>query len=123
MTDSKVPDAQAGAERAYTLTLAAQAGSTLIMESAGMMASLMAANFESYVIDNDILGAVQRTVRGIEVNDDTLSYGTIEEVVYGEGHFLGSAQTIERMETDYFYPIIGDRQSPAMSSDRSPSYS
>lgn len=114
MTDSKVPDAQAGAERANTLTLAAQAGSTLIMESAGMMASLMAANFESYVIDNDILGAVQRSVRGIEVNDDTLSYGTIEEVVYGEGHFLGSAQTIARMETDYFYPTIGDRQAPAI---------
>lgn len=113
MSDSKLPDAQSGAEKGYTVALAAQAGSTLIMESAGMQASLMGANYESYVIDNDMLGAVQRTVRGIEVNDDTLSYDVIKETVFGEGHYLGSAQTIERMETDYFYPAVGDRQPPA----------
>ena len=113
MTDSKLPDAQAGAEKAYTLALAANAGSTLIMESAGMHASLLGASYESYVIDNDILGAVQRTVRGIEVTDETLSFDVIKNVVNGEGHFLGQPQTIGRMETDYVYPSIGDRNSPA----------
>lgn len=113
MTDSKLPDAQSGAEKAYTLALAANAGSTLIMESAGMHASLLGANYESYVIDNDMLGAVQRTVRGIEVTDETLSFEVIKNVVNGEGHFLGQAQTIERMETDYVYPGVGDRQTPA----------
>ena len=114
MSDSKLPDAQAGAEKGYTLALAAQAGSSLIMESAGMHASLMGTVFESYVIDNDMLGAIQRTVRGIEVTDDTLSYEVIRDVVYGEGHFLGSQQTISRMESDYFYPGIGDRNSPTV---------
>lgn len=114
MTDSKTPDAQAGMERGYTLTLAANAGADLIMESAGMHASLMASNIESFVIDNDNLGAINRTVRGIEVNDETLSYDVIEKVIYGEGHFLGSDQTIERMETDYYYPPLGDRYPPAV---------
>ena len=114
MTDSKTPDAQAGMERGYTLTLAAQAGADLIMESAGMHASLMATCMESFVIDNDNLGAVNRTVRGIEVSDETLSYEVIGEVIHGEGHFLGSAQTIERMETDYYYPPMGDRYPPAV---------
>lgn len=113
MTDSKVPDAQSGAEKAYTIALAANAGNTLIMESAGMQASLLGANYEAYVIDNDMLGAVQRTVRGIEVNEETLSFEVIKNVVNGEGHFLGQAQTIERMETDYFYPLVGDRDTPA----------
>ncbi len=90
MSDSKLPDAQSGAEKGYTLALAAQAGSSLIMESAGMHASLLGASFESYVIDNDTLGAVQRTVRGIEVNEDTLSFDVIKDVVNGEGHFLGT---------------------------------
>ena len=112
MSDSKLPDTQSGAEKGYTLALAAQAGSTLIMESAGMQASLLGASFESYVIDNDTLGAVQRTVRGIEVNEETLSFETIKNVVNGEGHFLGQSQTIERMETHYFYPAVGDRNSP-----------
>ena len=110
MTDSKLPDAQSGAEKAYTLALAANAGSTLIMESAGMHASLLGASYESYVIDNDMLGAVQRTVRGIEVTDETLSFEVIKNVVHGEGHFLGEPQTIERMKTDYVYPGVGDRQ-------------
>ena len=112
MSDSKLPDAQSGAEKGYTVALAAQAGSTLIMESAGMQASLLGVSLESFVIDNDTLGAVQRTVRGIEVNDETLAFDVIQNVVNGEGHFLGQSQTIERMESDYFYPKVGDRNSP-----------
>ncbi len=114
MSDSKIPDAQAGMERGYTLALAAQSGADLIMESAGMHASLMASSFESFVVDNDNLGAVNRTVRGIEVTDETLSYDVIKQVIHGEGHFLGSDQTISRMETDYFYPPMGDRYPPAV---------
>ncbi|MEM8863733.1 MAG: trimethylamine methyltransferase family protein, partial [Chloroflexota bacterium] len=110
-------DAQAGMERGSTLTLAATAGADLIMESAGMHASLMASSIESFVIDNDNLGSVGRAVRGIEVNDDTLSYDVIEKVIYGEGHFLGSDQTISRMETDYYYPPMGDRYPPAVWSE------
>ncbi len=117
MSDAKLPDAQSGSEKAYTLTLAAHAGSTLILETAGMQASLMSTALESYVIDNDLLGSVQRTVRGIEVNDETLAYEVIRAVVQGEGHFLGNPQTIERMETDYFYPALGDRNSPAVWED------
>jgi len=46
------------------------------------------------------------------VDDETLSFDTIRDVVTGVGHFLGHSQTIERMETDYFYPAITDRLSP-----------
>lgn len=114
MSDSKVPDAQAGMERGSTLSMAALSGASLIMESAGMHASLMASSIESFVIDNDNNGSVNRAVRGIEVNDDTLSYDVIKETIYGEGHFLGSDQTIGRMETDYFYPPMADRYSAAV---------
>ena len=30
----------------------------------------------------------------------------------GPGHFLGHAQTLDVMQTEYFYPLVGDRQSP-----------
>ncbi len=111
MTDSKVPDAQSGAEKGYTITLAAQAGACMVHESAGMHASLMGTVLESYVADNDLLGAVQRTVRGIEVNDETLSIDVIKEVVNGDGHFLGAAQTLALMKSDYLYPEVGNRLS------------
>jgi trimethylamine--corrinoid protein Co-methyltransferase len=113
MTDSKVPDAQAGLEKGYNHSLVANSGANLIYESAGMQASLLGCCIESLVIDNDSIGASLRTVRGIEVNEDTLSFEAIRQVcVEGPGHFLGHDQTLQRMQTDYVYPLVGDRSSP-----------
>ena len=113
MTDSKLPDAQSGYEKGYTLALAAQAGANLIYESAGMHASLLGFCMESLVIDNDMIGGVLRTVRGIDVAEENLSVATIRDVcIDGPGHFLGHGQTLELMETEYVYPKVGDRTSP-----------
>ena len=112
MADSKMPDNQAGHEKGVTVTLAAQAGANLIYESAGMLASLLACSFEAIVIDNDMLGAINRTLRGIEINKDTLSVETINEVVHGPSHFLGQDQTLSMMQSEYVYPEVGDRLSP-----------
>ena len=113
MTDSKVPDAQSGYEKGYTEALSGLAGGNLIYESAGMHASLLGVCYESFVIDNDIIGSVLRTVRGIEVTEDSLSVEAIRETcIGGPGHFLGHGQTLELMERDYVYPEVGDRASP-----------
>jgi len=112
MADSKLPDNQAGHEKGLTVALAGNAGANLVYESAGMLASLLACSFEGLVIDNDMLGAVNRTVRGIEINPDTLSVEVIRDVVHGAGHFLGQDQTLAIMQSEYVYPDIGDRLSP-----------
>jgi len=109
MTDSKLPDAQAGYEKGISVAMAALAGCNNVSESAGMMASLMGVSFESMVIDNDMLGTVMRVVRGIEVNEETLSYQAIEDTVNGEGHFLRNEQTLSLMKTEYLYPTLADR--------------
>lgn len=113
MADSKIPDAQAGYEKGYNYALVGNSGANLIYESAGMHASLLGFCLESLVIDNDAIGASLRTVRGIEVDDDSLSIETIKQVcIEGPGHFLGHDQTIGRMQKDYVYPTVGDRTSP-----------
>jgi len=112
MADSKLPDHQAGHEKALTVALAAHSGANVIYESAGMLASLLACSTEALVIDNDMLGAVMRTVRGIEVDETTLSADVIRDVVDGPGHFLGHQQTLEIMQSEYIYPAVGDRLSP-----------
>jgi trimethylamine--corrinoid protein Co-methyltransferase len=112
MTDAKLPDNQAGYEKGINITLAAMAGANSIGEAAGMMGSLMGCSFESLVIDNDMIGCIQRALRGIEVNEDTLSLDVIREVVLdGPGHFLSHRQTLELMETEYLYPKVADRAS------------
>jgi trimethylamine--corrinoid protein Co-methyltransferase len=110
MSDSKFPDNQAGYEKGITTVLAGMAGANMVFESAGMLASLIGCSFEALVIDNDMLGSVQRAVRGIEVSDETLSYEVLEEVCCGgPGHFLGQPQTLSIMESEYLYPELGDR--------------
>ncbi|MEZ5590460.1 MAG: trimethylamine methyltransferase family protein [Gammaproteobacteria bacterium] len=113
ISDSKIPDAQMGFERGYSHALVGNAGANLIYESAGMHASLLGFCLESAVIDNDAIGAALRTVRGIEVNDDTLSLAAIRDVcLNGPGHYLGHAQTLSLMQTEYLYPLVADRSSP-----------
>jgi trimethylamine--corrinoid protein Co-methyltransferase len=111
MSDAKMPDAQMGYEKGITAVVAGLAGANRIMESAGMMASLMGVSYEALVIDNDMLGMAERVVRGIEVTDETLSLDTIKAAVLGEGHYLGAADTLKSMETEYVYPEVADRAS------------
>ncbi|MEM7538570.1 MAG: trimethylamine methyltransferase family protein [Chloroflexota bacterium] len=116
-TDSKIPDAQSGYEKALTVTLAAQAGSNMITQAAGAQASLMSVAFESYVIDNDMLGSIMRAISPIDVNETTLATDMIDEIVRGEGHFLGHPETFQRMQSDFLYPQLADRRPPQEWSD------
>jgi trimethylamine--corrinoid protein Co-methyltransferase len=76
-----------------------------------MLESLLTIAYEQYVIDDDINGAIMRMVRGIEVTDETLSVDVIEQVCLGEGHYLGTQQSLNLMTTEYYYPHTTDRQS------------
>ena len=110
LTDSKIPDAQAGYEKGITGLAAALAGANYIHHSAGFLESMLTVAYEQYVIDDDINGAILRVVRGIEVDDDTLSVDLIDQVCRGEGHYLGTQQSLSLMNTEYYYPHSSDRQ-------------
>jgi trimethylamine--corrinoid protein Co-methyltransferase len=112
LADSKLPDIQAGYEKGITGLAAALAGSNYIHHSAGFLESLLTVAYEQYVIDDDINGSIMRAVRGIEVNEETLSLAVIAEVcgAAGPGHFLGTQQSLALMNTEYYYPHTADRQ-------------
>ncbi len=109
-TDSKAPDGQASYERCLAVAMAAQAGCNLVTQACGMHGALMGVSFESYVIDNDMLGSILRSLSTIDVSAETLFPAGIAEAVRGEGHFLGEADTYARMETDFLYPMLADRR-------------
>ena len=110
ITEAKAADNQAGYEKSYTVTLAAQAGADMVQLSVGMLGSIMVASPESLVIDSDMCGAILRSVRGVEVEPAYLDLASIENVVSGEGHYLGEPQTLELMRSEYVYPELGDRR-------------
>jgi len=114
MTDSKIPDNQAGVEKAINALMTGMSGANMIHESAGMQASLLGCCFEAMAIDSEMIGFVLRILRGIEVTDETLSVELIGEVVKGPGHYLGSDQTLSLMDSEYIYPELGDRLQPTL---------
>ena len=113
MTDSKIADAQAGYEKGYTVVLAAQAGADMINLSVGMLGSIMVASREAMVIDDEMCGAILRTVRGVDTSAGMIDLESIERVVTGDGHYLGQQQTLDLMTTEYVYPVLGDRDNVA----------
>lgn len=113
MADAKVPDVQSGYEKGITDVMAGLSGLNMVYESAGMHASLLGFCLESLIIDNDMLGQCLRTIRGIDVDDASLSIDTIRDVcLNGPGHYLGHSDTLDRMQRDYIYPKLGNRMSP-----------
>lgn len=113
ISDSKLPDMQAGWEQGITNTLAGLAGLNMCYEAIGMHASLLGFCFESITLGDDLLGQAMRCVRGIDVTEDAVSIETIRAVcLEGPGHYLGSDQTLRLMQTEYIYPKVGNRMSP-----------
>lgn len=113
MSDSKLPDMQAGWETGILNVMAGLSGLNMVYEAVGMHASLLGFCLESLVLGDDMLGQVQRCVRGIDVTEDSVSIETMRSVCLdGPGHYLGHSQTLELMQTEYVYPVVADRTSP-----------
>lgn len=110
MTDAKVPDAQYGLEKALTFSLAAHAGANRLCEFGGMIGSLMGCSFESMVIDDEAGGMILRTLRGIEVSDETMAVDVIHKCAIDPGHFLGNPHTLSYMNSEFVYPQLMDRE-------------
>ncbi|MEM9427071.1 MAG: trimethylamine methyltransferase family protein [Pseudomonadota bacterium] len=113
MADSKLPDMQTGWEQGMTNVLAGLSGLNMVYEAAGMQASLLGFCLEGLVLGDDLVGQALRCVRGIEVTEDSVSLDVMRAVCLdGPGHYLGSEQTLSLMQTEYTYPVLGNRMSP-----------
>ncbi|SLN33183.1 trimethylamine methyltransferase family protein [Ruegeria meonggei] len=110
MTDAKIPDAQYGLEKALTFTLAAHAGANRLCEFGGMIGSLMGCSFESMVIDDEAGGMILRSLRGIEVTEETMAVDVIHQCAIDPGHFLGNPHTLSYMNSEFVYPRLMDRE-------------
>ena len=110
MTDSKTLDAQSGYESALTAMLCALSGANFIHDAAGLMEFAMTVCYEKYVIDNEILGMVMRSVQGIRVDDDTLALDLIKQAGPG-GNFVAARHTRRFMRSEHYQPTLSDRLS------------
>jgi trimethylamine--corrinoid protein Co-methyltransferase len=101
LSDAKIPDAQAGWEKAYTTCLAVISGNNYIHHAAGMLESMLCISYEQYILDDEIIGQGCKMLEGVNTDDDHLAYETIMGVGPG-GHYLASDHTMRHMRNEYF---------------------
>lgn len=110
LTESKIPDIQAGIEKAFNILQVALAGGNYIHHAAGMLESMLTISYEQFVIDNDIIGMALRALEDIKVDEDRLALEVINKAGPG-GNFLTQPHTVKYARSDeYFVPRTADRK-------------
>jgi trimethylamine--corrinoid protein Co-methyltransferase len=111
VTESKIPDMQAGYESAITLLMLALAGCNLIMDAVGgaLGPGIDAMSFEKAIIDNEIAGIASRILKGIDVSYENLALDVISEVGPG-GQYLSHKHTLNMFFKEHFMPKISDKR-------------
>jgi len=108
-TDAKISDAQAGYEKALGAFMQISAGNTLVW-GIGMMDVACAGSYEEAVIDDEIVEMVFRSLRGIEVNEDSLALDVIERVGIG-GNYIRERHTLRNFMKELSQVRVSDRRS------------
>jgi trimethylamine--corrinoid protein Co-methyltransferase len=109
LTTSKLVDAQAAYETQMCLWPALLAHTNYIMHAAGWLEGGLTFSFEKLIVDCEQLAMFQHLFAGTEISDATLALDSIREVGPG-GHHFGTAHTIARYASEFFLPIVADRQ-------------
>ena len=107
-TDSKVLDAQAGIESAFSI-LAQGLGGLNLIHDVGYMNGGMICSAEMLVLGDEVVGMAKRFIRGIEVTRDTLARDVIQKVGPG-GNFLQEEHTFRHFRQELWMPTLLNRQ-------------
>ncbi|GAB4544578.1 MAG: trimethylamine methyltransferase family protein [Anaerolineae bacterium] len=94
-TSSNALDPQFAYERLANALLPALAGVD-ILSGVGMGGGLVG-GLEIVVIDDEIISLIKHIVNGCEVNEDTLAYDVMQEVIPRDGVFLAEMHTVRHM--------------------------
>lgn len=120
LTDAKLLNAQAGYEAMLTCMACRESGINIMTQSAGIMNSYLAVSYEKLITDFEIISFVNRYLRDIEVNDETIPMELIREMKQ-EGQYLTEEHTLEFCRKELCIPSIsvrGPHEDPAGQFDR-----
>jgi len=105
--DSKLCDAQAGYESLLSALIPSLAGANLIYGT-GMLDSGMVLDYGKMILDDEINMAIKHLVKGMPVNDETLSVDAIKEIGH-TGNFLTHPSTLSNF-TKLLRPDLMNRE-------------
>ena len=109
LTDSKTVDAQAGMEAGVTLILGALSGAD-IFGHLGISGVDQASSLTMLIMQDELIGYIERIMRGIDVSDETLAVDVIASVVSDGRTFLSEEHTVRHFRKELWFPRLLDRQ-------------
>jgi len=81
-----------------------------LMCGVGLLEDSSCLFYEQIVIDDEIIGAIARLIRGEWADDDTMALDIIEKVGPGK-NFLAQRHTVSHLRSEFFMPNLVDRRS------------
>jgi trimethylamine--corrinoid protein Co-methyltransferase len=110
VSDSKIPDLQAGFESALTMLTTVLAGANWIRVVAGALEYHFTASLEMLVVHDEIFSMAMRIARGMQVDEDTLAVSLIKKVAPTRGHYMAEKHTLEHISTERYLSKISDKR-------------
>ena len=107
LTDSKLPDAQAGLEAGITLFAGALAGAD-IFGHLGISGVDQAAALPMLLMQHETIAYIEHYLRGFDITDETLGLDVIRRVGH-DGNFLSEPHTVEHFRNELWFPQLLDR--------------
>ncbi len=101
LTDSLVPDAQALAEGALSLSTSVRNGANFVLHSCGMTGTYIGNCFEKWIIDEELCGMVRQMLTPMEIDDKQINVDAIKNVGIG-GNYLMGPSTLKHCRTAFY---------------------
>jgi trimethylamine---corrinoid protein Co-methyltransferase len=107
-TESKLLDAQAGAEISIQLLMSALSGATLVHDL-GFLDCADIGSLPLLVMANEVIGMVKRITRGVPVSPETIMMDLIQKVGPG-GYFISEQPSASLCREEFWIPKLLDRE-------------
>ncbi|TCK98959.1 trimethylamine--corrinoid protein Co-methyltransferase [Shimia isoporae] len=104
---ANVNDAQAANETQFGLWGCLMAGATVVIHSAGWLEGGLTVSFEKMITDLEVLQMVAEMCAETSADDAEIALDALAEVA-PSGHFFGATHTMERYQTAFYEPLVGD---------------
>lgn len=103
-TDSPISDCQAGIENAYFSLMPAMAGAD-ILTGAGHLQGGLVINFAQLVIDDEIIGMVNRAREGLALDEEMLGFNAIRDSIETD-NLLMHPHTMRHLRSNRYRPKL-----------------
>jgi trimethylamine--corrinoid protein Co-methyltransferase len=107
---SKIPDAQAAYESVMIMLPTVLGRVNFVLHAAGWLENGLAAGYEKFVLDCEILGMLHTFLKGLDLSEEALAMDSIRSVPPG-GHHLGTQHTMDNFRTAFYRAELFDYNS------------